>query len=119
LWDEFVRQPVARFSGRGRQRHRRGIWGFPEGKEQGAPEQEFPLPHSGKKGFLKGGRQAFLLFSSRMSTTEHMVLNVRMDREALHKFERILEWHDLYGDRRYTPDTCVADLIEKEYTRVA
>lgn len=51
--------------------------------------------------------------------TENMILNVRMDREALQKFERILEWHDLYGERKYTPDTYIADLIEKEYSRVA
>lgn len=54
-----------------------------------------------------------------MKNDEQMVLTIRMDREELRKFEEVLRWHELYGERRYTPETYFADVIEREYTRVA
>lgn len=54
-----------------------------------------------------------------MKNDEQMALSIRMDREDFEKFEQVLRWHELYGERRHTPDTYIADVIEKEYARVA
>lgn len=48
-----------------------------------------------------------------------MILDVRLGRDQLEKFEHILEWYQMNGEKVYTPDTYLAEVIEKEYARVA
>ena len=48
-----------------------------------------------------------------------MILDLRLDRDQLEKFEYVLKWYQLNGDKAYTPDSYLAEMIEKEYARVA
>ena len=50
---------------------------------------------------------------------EQLVLSIRMGREEFEKFEEVLKWYERYGERRYTPETYFADVIEREYARMA
>jgi hypothetical protein len=54
-----------------------------------------------------------------MNNQETIILNLRIDREKLEKFEHVLTWYQLYGKKAYTPDTYLAEVIEKEYAQVA
>lgn len=46
-----------------------------------------------------------------------MVLDLRLGREQLEKFEYVLQWYQVNGDKAYTPDTYLAEMIEREYAR--
>jgi hypothetical protein len=52
------------------------------------------------------------------TTDEQLVLSIRMGRDEFAKFEQVLQWYERYGERRYTPETYFADVIEREYARV-
>jgi hypothetical protein len=54
-----------------------------------------------------------------MKTQETMILDLRLGRDQLEKFEYVLKWYQLNGDKAYTPDSYLAEVIEKEYARVA
>jgi hypothetical protein len=54
-----------------------------------------------------------------MNNQETMILDLRLGREQLEKFEYVLKWYQLNGEKAYTPDTYLAEVIEKEYARMA
>jgi hypothetical protein len=54
-----------------------------------------------------------------MNNQETMILDLRLGREQLEKFEYVLKWYQLNGAKAYTPDSCLAEMIEQEYARVA
>jgi hypothetical protein len=72
-----------------------------------------------RKNWLSGNRQPSFHFPSPMNNQETIILNLRIDREKLEKFEHVLTWYQLYGKKAYTPDTYLAEVIEKEYAQVA
>lgn len=78
-----------------------------------------PLVTFREKWFSHAEAVLFSLTPSIMTTTdEQMAITIRMGREEFEKFEQVLRWHELRGERRYTPDAYFTDMIEREYARV-